>query len=40
MLEKQVGLLNCELQALKTVNDMLKKNLMNVVGAKSKFRDP
>ena len=37
MLEKQVGLLNSELTALTSVNEMLKTNLINVVGAKSKL---
>ena len=37
MLEKQVGLLNGELKALKSVNDMLKKSLINVVGPRSKL---
>ena len=37
MLEKQVGLLNSELKALKAVNDILKKSLINVVGPRSKL---
>ena len=37
MLEKQVRLLNGELKALKSVNDMLKKSLINVVGPRSKL---